>query len=146
MIFLQVGNRIATVTQIVTNIQTHTDTRVQIFRMFPNVRCIRISLDIGSVQMDRIIEVVLFHFLVHIGQKFVIRYADNRFHAYSFRIFKTTIYFSLALHIDRTDSISSHTIRSAFVMESLDLIVIAIQRQVKILDTKIMNIQTLQSF
>ena len=144
MIFFQVGNRVTSVTQVMTDIQTHSDTRIQVFRMFPYICCIRICFNIGPMQMDRIVEVILFHFLIHIRKQFVIGYAHNQLHPYAFRILETTVNFRFTLHIYRTNSIAGNIMSSTFLMKCLDLFFVTIQRQMEILNAKIMNIESLQ--
>ena len=143
MILLQISYRITAITQVMAYIQTHADTRIQILRMLPDVGCIRISLDIGSVQMDRIMEIIFFYFLIHIRQQLIIRNTDNQLHSYPFGIFESPVDLRLALHVNWSHGITGNAEFGTTGMESLDLFVRTIQWQMEILDTQIMDIQSL---
>ena len=94
--------------------------------------------------MDGIMEVILLHLLVHVGQKVVIGHTDNQLHPYSLRVFESPINLRLTLHVNRSHSIACHLMGGTLRMESLDLLVRAVERQMEILDAEVMNVQALQ--
>ena len=128
MVSFQVGYRIAPIAQVVSDIQAHANACIQLFHMFPNIGRIRIGLDVRPMQMDSIMEIILLHLLVYIRQKFIIRDSDNQFDSNPFRIFKRTVYFRLALHVNRANGITGHPRCLALPMESLDLFIRAVER------------------
>ena len=91
MVFLEVGRGIATVAQIVTNIQAHADTRIEHMGVIPYVCSVGIGGDVWPMQVDRIIKIVFLNLLVYIGEQLVVRNAYNCFNTYSFCIGKGVV-------------------------------------------------------
>ena len=89
-------------------------------------------------------EIIFLDLLVHVRQQLIVRNTDDQLHPNPFSVLECPVDLRLALHVNRPDGITGHAIRGALLMKRPDLLIRTVERQMEILDAKIMNVQTSQ--